>query len=381
LSRFRFIHTSDIHLDTSFSGLGFPSRLGDRKREAIRGTFRRIMEDAVSGDVALVLIPGDLFEQERVTPDTVEFLRRLFQEIRPVRVFIAPGNHDPLTTGSPYGEEPWPDNVHIFDKEGFQSVEIPDLGVRVTGFGFERPHLEDRFVRTLPVLSKEYFNIVMFHGSDITRIPSGKSKHGPFTIGDIAGKNVQYCALGHYHRQYRLPNAIDDTPVWYSGIPEGRGWDESGSCSYLWGEVAEGALKIEKRQCGRYVLNTLEVDCDGFTTREQILDAITSRRDDFFDSGTILRVRLVGSPDPRLDLSVSELDERLAGEALHIQWDDDTLPAWNFESLAREKSLRGRFVRHLNERIASSEGEERIFLERARLYGLEALSGHEVRLR
>ncbi|MBN2321584.1 MAG: DNA repair exonuclease [Acidobacteria bacterium] len=381
MQEFRFIHTSDIHLDTSFSGSGFPSRLGDRKREAIRGTFRRIMDDARRQDVGLVLIAGDLFESERVTPDTVEFIRQQFEGLHPTRVFIAPGNHDPYMSGSPYREESWPDNVHIFNAEEFQPAEIPQIGVRVTGFGFERPHLEERLFQKLSVLPNDYFNIVLCHGSNIGRIPSGKSKHGPFTIEEIAGKNIQYCALGHYHQQQQLPNPVDDTPAWYSGIPEGRGWDETGPCGYLFGEFADGNLVVENRTCNQYTLNSLVVDCDSFSTREQILDAVLNRKEDLFDSDTILRVQLSGALDPRLDLSIPELDERLAGQALHIQWDDQTYAAWDFESLAQEKTLRGRFVQTMNERIDQASGEEKIRFERARLYGIQAISGHEVRLR
>lgn len=339
------------------------------------------MEDARGQDVDLVLIAGDLFESERVTPDTVEFLRRQFEGLSPVRVFIAPGNHDPCMSGSPYREESWPDNVHIFNAEEFQSVEISRLGVRVTGFGFERPHLEDHLFQKLPVLPDDYFNIVLTHGSNIGRIPSGKSKHGPFTIDEIAGKNIQYCALGHYHQQQQLPNSIDDTHAWYSGIPEGRGWDETGPCGYLLGEFADGNFAVANRTCNQYTLNTLVVDCDSFSTREQILDAVMGQKQGLFDSNTILRIRLVGALDPRLDLSIPELDERLAGQALHIQWDDSTNPAWDFDSLSQEKTLRGRFVRSMNECIDSASGEEKIRLERARLYGVQALSGHEVRLR
>ncbi len=381
MSALRFIHTSDIHLDTSFSGSGFPSRLGDRKREAIRATFRRIMEDARRQDVDLVLIAGDLFESERVTPDTVEFIRKQFEGLGGIRVFIAPGNHDPFIAGSPYREESWPDNVHIFSEEEFHSIVIPHLGVRVTGFGFQRPYLEDRFFQNLPVLSKDHFNIVLSHGSNIGRIPAGKSRHGPFTIEEIAGKNIQYCALGHYHQQQMLSNPIDDTPAWYSGIPEGRGWDETGPCGYLFGEFSDGKLAIENRNCNQYALNILTVDCDSFSTREQILDAVLSRREELFDSNTILRVQLAGELDPKLDLSISELDERLAGHAMYIQWDDRTHPAWDYESLSHEKTLRGRFIQSLNERIDAASGEEKILLERTRLYGIQALSGHAVRLR
>ena len=377
----RFIHTSDIHLDTSFSGSGFPAWLGDRKREAIRRTFRSILEEARLQEVDFVLLAGDVFEQDRITPDTFEFLRQQLGHLSPTRVFISPGNHDPFVKGSPYREESWPANVHIFKAEEFQSVELAGLGVRVTGFGFAGACLEDHhFLRLLP-LSGELFNIVLSHGSDVSRVPAGKSRHGPFTIEEIAGKNIQYCALGHYHEQHQIPNPIDDTQVWYCGIPEGRGWDEEGACGYLLGTIVDGRLRLESKFCNQYVLNTLAVNCDAFSTREQILDCILQERGLAYDPKTILRIQLSGALDPKLDLSISELQERLAGEALYIQWDDQTHPAWDFESIAREKTLRGRFVRILNERVAAAGKEERGMLERSRLYGVQALSGLEVRLR
>ncbi len=377
----RFIHTSDVHLDTSFSGSGFPSRLGDRKREAIRATFRRIIDDARLHEVDFVLVAGDLYESDRVTPDTIEFLKQQLESLKTIPVFISPGNHDPHEQGSPYKEEAWPANVHIFDKEDFQSIELPHLGVCVTGFGFVHPQFEEHHFQRLPALAREVFNVVLSHGSYLSRVPAGKSKYGPFAIEEIAGKNVHYCALGHYHQQRRLPNPIDDTQIWYSGIPEGRGWDEEGSCGYLLGEILQGDLHIESRFCNHYALNTLIIDCDAFSTREQILDSILQQRGIQYNSNTILRVRLVGSLDPRLDLSFSELEERLAGEVLYIQWDDQTHPALDFDELAQEKTLRGRFIRALNERIAEASDEDRLVLERARLYGVQALSGREVRLR
>jgi DNA repair protein SbcD/Mre11 len=377
----RFIHTSDVHLDTSFSGSGFPSRLGDRKREAIRGTFRRIIDDARAGQVDFVLIAGDLFELERITPDTFEFIRQQLAALSPVRVFISPGNHDPCIQGSPYREESWPDNVHIFANEEFRSIELPEVGVRVTGFGFAHYNLEEHHFQRLPALSNDLFNIVLSHGSDMSCVPAGKSKHGPFEIGEIAGKNVQYCALGHYHQQHQIPNSVDCAQVWYCGIPEGRGWDEEGSCGYLLGKILDGAVHVESIGCNQYPLNTLTVNCDSFSTREQVLDAILKRRGSLFDARTILRIRLAGALDPKLDLSLSELEERLAGELLHLHWDDQTYPALDFESISQEKTIRGRFARVLNERIAAAAETDRVVLERARLYGVQALSGREVRLR
>ncbi len=377
----RFIHTSDVHLDTSFSGSAFPSRLGDRKREAIRSTFRRILESAGPNGVDFILIAGDLFEIDRVTPDTIEFLKQQFESVSTIRIFIAPGNHDPFARGSPYKEESWPSNVHIFKAEEFSSVDLPHLGVRITGFGFGHTQLESHHFQKLPILPPEHFNLVLSHGSDISHVPVGKSKHGPFTIEEIAGKNVRYCALGHYHQQHQIENPLDNTQAWYCGIPEGRGWDEEGSCGYLLGEIKDNDVRVESQLCNQYSLRTLTIDCDTFSSREQILDAILQYRGAEFDSQTILRLRLVGSLDPRLDLSIPELEERLAGEVLYIQWDDQTQTALDFESLAQEKTIRGQFVRFFNERIAVASEDERTILEHARLYGIQALLGREVRLR
>jgi DNA repair exonuclease SbcCD nuclease subunit len=377
----RFLHTSDVHLDTSFSASGFPSRLGVRKREAIRGTFRRMLEEAQPAGIDAVLIAGDLFEHDRVTPDTVEFLRQQFENLGRIRVFIAPGNHDPYLHGSPYHDNSWPSNVHIFHEEEFRSVELADSGLRVTGFAFNHSQLSEHLFQKLQRLPQDAVNVVLAHASDVSRTPEGKAQYAPFAVEEIAGKSIHYCALGHYHQQHQVPNPFDETQVWYCGIPEGRGWDEEGACGYLIGEVRDGQIRIESRYSSQYPLRTMTIDCDDFSTREQIVEEIIKQRGTAFDTKTILRVRLTGSIDPRLDLSTQELSERLAEETLHISWDDRTEPALDFEATAEEKTLRGRFVRTLNERIARAGEEERPVLERTRLYGLQALLGREVRLR
>jgi DNA repair protein SbcD/Mre11 len=378
----RFLHTADVHLDTSFAGSSLPSLIGDKKREAIRATFRAMLEDARNSSVDFVLISGDLFEHDRITPDTVGFLQGQFESLAETRVFIAPGNHDPYLPGSPYREEPWPANVHIFTEEEFRPVEIEALGLRVTGFGFCRTHVPDRYFRKLPVLENDLRNIVIAHGSDVSRVPFGKSEHGPFSLEEITGKNVDYYALGHYHQQRRVENPVDRTTAWYPGIPEERAWDEEGSCGYLIGEIGtDGGVHIESRACNRYPLKTVTIACDGFSSREQILDQVLRLKGEAFNPRTILRIRLSGWIDPKLDLSFRDLSERLCEEVLHVVWDDQTEVTFDFEGLAREKTLTGNFVRMLNEQITRAGAERRPVLERTRLYGLQALLGREVQIR
>jgi DNA repair protein SbcD/Mre11 len=376
----RFLHTSDIHLDTSFSSCCFPSRIGDRKRAAMRGTFRRMLEQA-RGTTDIVLIAGDLFEHDRVTSDTVEFLKQQFESLAPAKVFISPGNHDPYMHGSPYHDEAWPGNVHIFKEEAFRFVELHDFGVRIAGFAFNGTHVSERAFERLMPMPPGSANIVLAHGSNLGRAPAGKAQYAPFTVEDIAGKNILYCALGHYHQQQQVANPLDCTQIWYSGIPEGRGWDEEGSCGYLLGEISETHVSVRSESSTQFPLKTLEIDCDGFSSREQIIDGVLQSRGAVFDNSTILRIRLNGLVDPRLELVLNEMSARLTDEAMHVVWDDRTQPALDFDSMARERTLRGRFVRNLNERIARAKEEDRLTLERARLYGIQALLGREVQIR
>ena len=99
------------------------------------------------------------------------------------------------------------------------------------------------------------------------------------------------------------------------------------------------------------------VDCDTFSTREQILDAILEQRGIFINSKTILRIQLVGALDPRLDLSLTELEERLAGEVLYIRWDDQTHPALDFESICSGKDIAGAIRAHPERTHCRGRGE------------------------
>ena len=50
-------------------------------------------------DCSAVTIGGDLYEHERAGVDTGRFLADTFASWQPMRVLIAPGNHDALLPG------------------------------------------------------------------------------------------------------------------------------------------------------------------------------------------------------------------------------------------------------------------------------------------
>ena len=125
----KLLHAADLHLDSAFSALP-PEKAAQRRAEQ-RLVLERLT--ALSEGCAAVLLAGDLFDSARVYRDTLEALRAALAACR-CPVFIAPGNHDALLPGSPYLENGWPENVHIFRTAEPERISLPELDIYGAGF-------------------------------------------------------------------------------------------------------------------------------------------------------------------------------------------------------------------------------------------------------
>src|SRR5437867_3628042 len=105
---------ADLHLDTAFTWMGGDRPLARRRRQALRDSLVKIVHLAHAEQADALLCAGDLYEQDRFTPDTGAFLRDVFRKAAPMRIFIAPGNHDWFGPQSLYRQVDWSPNVHIF---------------------------------------------------------------------------------------------------------------------------------------------------------------------------------------------------------------------------------------------------------------------------
>ena len=67
----RFIHTSDIHIDSPLTSRLDPLRAKERKRELI-ATFRSTVDEALRLGAVGYFIAGDLFDNDKTSPKTVD---------------------------------------------------------------------------------------------------------------------------------------------------------------------------------------------------------------------------------------------------------------------------------------------------------------------
>ena len=357
----RVLHAADLHLDSPFRGLS--AEKARRRRQESRELLRRLAGLARERQAELVLLSGDLFDGAQVYRDTLEELAEALASL-PCPVFIAPGNHDPYCSGSPYQTLRWPENVHIFTPGPMQAVEVG--ACTVYGAAFAGPEQPESPLAGFTAPGDGRLHIGCLHGD------TGLGPYGPIRREEIARSGLHYLALGHIHQCSGLLRQ-GDVCYAYPGCPEGRGFDETGEKGVLFGTVErqETALALVPLCRRRYEI--VEADVTGRTPREALDAALTDGyRED------ILRVLLTGEAGevpPDLDALAAAFGHR----CFHLTLRDHTRPGEALWSRAGEDSLRGLFLRELLRRYEAAAGEEeRQSAAAAARLGLAAMDGRDL---
>lgn len=376
----RLVHTADIHLDTSFAAAGLPPAFGNRRRQSLRDVFRRIVRRAADWPADALLVAGDVFEGERIAPDTVAFVQAVFKEAAPLPIFVAPGNHDPATPESPWVREAWPDHVHIFTRPAWSAVAL-DNGLTVHGFGFDAAEPSANPFGRLTIPDDGAVHVAVAHGSAIGHQPPGKTAYAAFDPASAAAPGLRYLALGHFHAATELPGATG-VAMWYSGAPEGRGFDEEGLHHHLEVTIGgDGTACVEPVGSSSVVYARRTVHCSHMETTQELVDAVRAVAEES-DRPCIARVRLEGSCPPDWRGQVAAAADALAAHFEHLDLVDALEPAHDYEALAADETSLGAFVRRINDEIADApDAGRRALLERAREVGLAAYRGIDLPVR
>ena len=350
----KVLHASDFHLDSPLSGLP-PEKSAQRRRE-LRDVPARLARLARDEGVDLVLLPGDLFDGERVYPETVRALAKALEEMA-APVFLAPGNHDFYHGKSPYAA-PWPDNVHIFTQSALEAVEVPGLDCVVHGCAFTAPHREDDPLSGFTAPDDGRLHLLCVHGE-----VGQAGSYAPIAPDSLARSGAAYAALGHIHA---VGSGKAGKTLWaYPGCPEGRGFDELGPKGALimsFDGDAQPATKFVPICRRQYRVET--ADTNDFASplpQEECPD--------------LVRFLLTG--ECRYPPDLAALAAQAAPRFFHVELRDQTTLPTELWARADEDSLTGLFLREMRARLEAADGEERDKLLLAARFGLAALEGGE----
>ncbi|GIM29180.1 exonuclease SbcCD subunit D [Clostridium polyendosporum] len=377
MNKIKILHCGDLHFDTPFSEL--PHSLAEIKKEELREIFSNIIDFGRKEKVNLIFIAGDLFDNLRVTKSTLDFIRKKFEEIKNIGVFIAAGNHDPFNKKSFYELIEWSENVHIFS-DTFEAIEIEEFGTVVYGASFGTSYVKESMLKNFKSEEKHknLIKLMILHG-DVASSEGG-NEYNPITIDDIEKCGVDYLALGHRHFFSGIKRA-GNTYYAYSGCPEGRGFDETGDKGIILGEIGINYANLSfisvcKR---RYFIEQVDVtDCKSY---EEIKERILLSIKDNKKEENLYKIVLKGELTEDFIINLDVLQEKLKNYFYFFKMEDNTSLKIDFDELSREFSIKGIYARKLLKSIKEESNEEtKKILTLALKLGIQSLSEGDVRL-
>ena len=354
----KFIHCSDIHLDSKIGELSAEKR--KRRKEEILSTFEKLCAYASDNDITAVIIAGDMFDEEKITTKTLGRVLGAINRANKVDFLYLPGNHE--SNGFLSHREEFPFNLKFFGEEWntFSYGEVEISGIVLS-------ELNSKTVYDNLQLNENKINLVTMHGAVAGYKTSEDAEN--ISLPLLKNKNVDYLALGHYHSF--SSGEIDERGKYaYSGCLDGRGFDETGEKGFVLINVNDKKLDFEFVPFYSRQLHTLEVSVDEekdfFSLREKVLNAVSGK----IQPTSLIKVVLKGERCPEMDTDVEALSYKLNEIFFFAKVYDKTTLKINLEDYKEDKSVRGEFVRLVLNSDLPKDKKDAVLLK-----GLSSLRG------
>lgn len=352
----KIIHCADIHLDSKLES-NLPQQKSKQRKREILLSFLGMIDYAEENGVSVVIIAGDLFDTGCINPATRDMVIGKIESCRDIDFLYLAGNHD---AGKSLADMPLPKNLKIFG-DSWTSFDYGDISV--TG-----AELDDRNFRHIYgslVLDHNRFNIVTMHGS-----LSGSSGEQLVNRNELAGRGIDYLALGHYHSFQT--GSLDTRGSWaYSGCLEGRGFDETGEKGFILLDINGKKADMRFIKWSKREIVARECDISGMTSASKINEAAAECVSDLPESSMVKLILTGEVPEDAVKDAVF-ISEMLNKRFYFSKLADKTRIKIDLNKYIGDISLRGEFIRQA---MALEDKEQ---AERIIEYGLAALSGREL---
>ncbi len=344
----KILHTADLHLGAPMR-THLPPREAKLRRDELMSVFSRLLQLARAEGCAAVIIAGDLFDNEAAASLLSSTVTNAIEEYGEIDFYYASGNHEgdgwipsaPLKNLHIFGSAPsyfQKENVTFFGQSNAKKIDYDNI-----------------------YLQKERINIMILHGAMDTEIK----------ISDLCNKQIDYCALGHYHAY--AEKRIDARGIAvYAGCPAGRGFDELGEKGAVLIETGRDRLTHRFIPLSGRVLHRMEADIS--YARDLLhLFSICEAAASAAHAEDLVRLVLTGQRKSLPAPDTEAIRRHLGDRFYYLEVEDASTAAPDVTTLARERTLCGEFVRTVLAE-ASLEDEEKM---RILSLGLSALGAEE----
>lgn len=363
----RCIHTGDIHLGMEFKGASFDKKQANTRRIELWETFNRIIDRCKEISAHILLVAGDLFEDEYCTISDIKRIDSMFREIKDTKVIISAGNHDTFGKKSLYRLIKWGDNVHIFEPNTISKLELESLNAIVWGISWDKKLERQNLMDGIKVEDTSKINILLAHGDTLSK----ESSYLPIDTNKLINSNFDYIALGHIHKhQFLSPN------ICYCGSPEPLDFGETGSHGIIEGLISKERTSMIFKPFAKREFIIKEIVINENMNYNEIIEKIKSidNKDNRFKN--LYRGILSGTKDRHIEINIEDLKEYLKNDFYYIEIIDKTIPDYDLDKLYKENSnnILGLFIEEMKEKGLDNE-----IVRNALYYGLEVLLSEKVK--
>lgn len=353
----KFVHIADMHFDTSFSQIN-DSDLGIVRRLAQRNVFKKIIDYIIENDVNYLFIAGDFYEHKFIKESTIEYVNKLFKEIPKTKIFITPGNHDPLIKNSFYNRYKWNENVHIF---GSRISYIDDENIRIYGYGFDDFYYTNSEIDDFVLEDKEKINILITHGT-LNGTNNIDNQYNAIQKSNLERIGFDYVALGHIHKS----NYSKEQKIVYPGSTISMGFDELGEHGMVVGEIENKKITTKFIPLDESEFKIIDFDISDSLSLEDLSEKINSLElceKDFYE------IYITGRR--KFEIDIYNLKKMIFKKNI-IKIKDKTKLYYDLNEIAEDNSLKGLFVKEIMNRLNSDEYDKET-VEKALEIGLNIL--------
>ena len=293
----RFIHASDLHIDSPLRGLDrYDGAPVERLRSATRSALERLVDKALAERVDFLLLAGDIYDRDWQDFHTGLFFRGQMVRLERagIRCFIVQGNHD--AQGVISRQLTLPSNVTVFSSRAAQTVKLDDLSVAIHGRSFPEREVNEDLVPSYPPPVPGFFNIGLLHTSLTGR--AGHDTYAPTDLPTLVAKGYDYWALGHVHAR----EVLNERPrIVFCGNLQGRHAKETGAKGCELVTVEAGRIEAEFIALDVVRWSQLSVPLDGVDRLESLNEAFARALEPVLAGTTdrlhAVRVTLTGSTE------------------------------------------------------------------------------------
>lgn len=363
----KFLHCSDLHIDSPLLGLErYEGAPVEAMRAAPRGALKNIVDLAIEHEVDLVVIAGDIFDG-----DWKDFNAGLFFTTQLTRlaaknipVVLIKGNHDAMSEITKSLRVPG--NVTVLNHKKPQTKHFENIGIAVHGQSFAERAVLDDLAASYPAAVSGMFNLALLH----TNL-GGNALHDPYaptTLDVLKSKNYDYWALGHIHARQVISEM--SPRVAYCGNSQGRDARELGAkgCELVTVDGDRVTSEFMPTDVVRWV--QIDLDIAGLNDLDALLEAARLRLMSELDQagGRIIATRLslvgtgklhsalVSAPDAAVAQIRNMAIESSDGSAWVEKIKRDTRPSYDRSSLEARDDPIGELTR-ITKHLATTPGE------------------------